>query len=435
MAVYRVLGFSLLPLLRFRIREISGLENLPREGGYILASNHQSWIDSGILAGAVYRHLDKSLRFIAQSSKYRFLGGIPINEYDKSKVIDIALGYLHVGHPIVIFPEGNSNKNPELRSGKTGAARLALRSGAPVVPVGIQGVSGVKAWQAALWFLAWWKPCRVIIGPPMSFPVYELTGADDTRLQDVTHDIMRQISAVSGKPYNPARTFQKFEPSKVFLERMIWGVCYPLLRWRVRIGGLDQLPAAGPFVVAGNHSSYFDAAAVVIAVLRAGRPRPFFLTKESIAKKWRVFLGRNAWQALGMLPIDNAAKSKVVQTAIDHLRQGGVVGLFPEGTRNKPKLNPDWQTTMLKGHTGVARLVMATGAPVVPIAIRSPRGIGLGETFMNILKFWRPVWVTFGQPIVFSGTPSDAATKEDLERITGEVMRRIAAMTGMKYPY
>src|SRR5690349_13012398 len=137
MAVYRVLGFTLLPLLRWRIGEISGLENLPSNSGYIIVSNHQSWIDSGILAGAVYRRLNKSLRFVAQSSKYRAFGGIPINEYDKSKVLDIALGYLHVGHPIVIFPEGNSNKNPELRSGKTGAARLALRSGAPVIPVGI----------------------------------------------------------------------------------------------------------------------------------------------------------------------------------------------------------------------------------------------------------------------------------------------------------
>ncbi len=435
MTVYRVLGFTLLPLFRWRIREISGLENLPREGGYILAGNHQSWIDSGILAGAVYRQLNKSLRFVAQSSKYRVLGGIPINEYDKNKVIDIALGYLHVGHPVVIFPEGNSNKNPELRSGKTGAARLALRSGAPVIPVGIQGVSGVKAWQAALWFLAWWKPCRVNIGRPIRFDQMELRGADDQRLQDVTHEIMNNISLVSGKPYNPERTFQSLEPSKVFLERIIWGLIYPLLRWRVKIGGADELPAHGPFIVAGNHSSYFDPAAVIMAVMRTGRPRPFYLTKESIANVWKKLLGKNAWQALGMLPIDNADKTKVVQSAINHLHQGGVVGVFPEGTRNKPRLNPEWETTLLKGHTGAARMVVTTGAPVVPVAIRAPGGHGLSETMMNILKFWRPVWVTFGQPIVFSSTPAPAASKEDLDRITREIMLRISAMTGLKYPY
>lgn len=433
MAVYRVLGFTLLPLFRWRIREIQGLENLPSTGGYILAANHQSWIDSAILAGAVYNKISKSLRFVAQSSKYRLFGGIPINEYDKSKVIDIALGYLNVGHPVVIFPEGNSNKNPELRTGKTGAARLALRSGAPVIPVGIQGVSGVKAWQAAWWFLSWWKPCRVVIGQPVIFEKMELSGHDDTELQRVTANIMMHISEVSGKPYNPESPFQRLEPSKVFLEKLVWGTLFPLLRWRVRVGGAENLPA-GAFIVAGNHSSYFDPAAVMMAVMKSGRPRPFFLTKESIARVWRKLLGRNAWQGLGMLPIDNSDKSKVVNSAIKHIHAGGVVGLFPEGTRNKPKINPDWETTLLKGRTGVARLAAATGAPVIPAAIRAPRGHGLGETIINVLKFWKPVYVTFG-PAVPLPTVLPEPTKEELATITTAVMTRLAAMTGMKYPY
>lgn len=434
MPVYRVLGFTLLPLFRWRIREVQGLENLPSSGGYILAANHQSWIDSGILAGAVYKNISKSLRFVAQSSKYRLFGGIPINEYDKSKVIDIALGYLNVGHPVVIFPEGNSNKNPELRSGKTGAARLALRSGLPVIPVGIQGVQGVKAWQAMLWFKMWWKPCRVIIGQPLTFQKTELSGHDDSELQRVTADIMSRISEVSGKPYNPESAFQRLEPSKVLLEHVVWGALFPLLRWRVRVGGAEHLPTAGPFIVAGNHSSYFDPAAVMMAVMKSGRPRPYFLTKESIARVWRKLLGRNAWQGLGMLPIDNSDKSKVVSSAIKHIQAGGVVGLFPEGTRNKPKINPDWETTLLKGRTGVARLVAATGAPVIPASIRAPRGHGLGETVLNVLKFWKPVYVTFG-PAVAMPPASAEPTKEELATMTTAVMTRLAAMTGMKYPY
>ncbi len=435
MAVYRVLGKTLLPILRWRIREVQGLENLPTSGGYILAANHQSWIDSPILAGAVYRQLTKSLRFVAQSSKYRLFGGIPINEYDKSKVLDIALGYLQVGHPIAIFPEGNSNKNPELRSGRTGAARLALRTGTPVIPVGIQGTQGVKAWQAVLWFMRWWRPCRIVIGQPVTFAKKDLTGNDDAELQRVTKEIMRRISDVSGKPYNPESPFQRLEPSKVFLERIIWGVVYPLLRWRVRVGGAEHLPSQGPFIVAGNHSSYFDPAAVMMAVMKSGRPRPFYLTKESIARVWRTLLGRNAWQALGMLPIDNRDKSKVVQSAVKHLQTGGVVGLFPEGTRNKPSLNPDWATTMLKGRTGVARLVTATHAPVIPAAIRAPGGHGLGETVMNVLKFWKPVYVTFGPAVEFPNFPTGEPTKEELAAMTRTVMQRLASMTGLKYPY
>ena len=80
MPAYRVLGVTLLPLFHWRITEITGLEYLPHDAGYILAANHQSWIDSAILAGAVYHQLNRSLRFVAQSSKYRLFGGIPINE-------------------------------------------------------------------------------------------------------------------------------------------------------------------------------------------------------------------------------------------------------------------------------------------------------------------------------------------------------------------
>jgi len=81
---YRVLGHSLLPLIRWRIDEVEGLENLPA-GGFILVANHQSWSDSAIAAAAIHRNINKSIRFIAQSSKWRFLGGIPINEYDNGR--------------------------------------------------------------------------------------------------------------------------------------------------------------------------------------------------------------------------------------------------------------------------------------------------------------------------------------------------------------
>lgn len=431
---YRVLAYTILPLMRARIWHIEGMENIP-PGGCILVANHQSWIDSPILAGAVYKNISKSLRFIAQSSKYHSVGGIPINEYNKASVIDIADGYLESGHPVVIFPEGNSNKNPELRSGKTGAARLALRSGLPVVPIGMHGTRGVKVWWALLWFFSLWRPCRVTIGVPIHFEKITLNGRDGERLQEVTNAIMNAISAVSGKPFNPDTARYQIEPSKVFIERIVWGWLYPLLKWRIHVAGADNLPMKGPYIIVGNHTSYFDPGAVVMAALKSGRPRPFFMTKDAISKTWRKLLGRNAWQGLGMLPIDNTDKSKVVQSAIDHLKRGGVVGLFPEGTRNKPKLNPDWQTTMLKGRTGIARLVAASGAPVIPAAIRSPRGQGIIETLGNVFKFWKPIWVTFGAPVNFDQLPTSDPTKEDLERLTKQVMLRLSEMTGMKYPY
>ncbi len=196
---YRVLGMTILPLLRWRIQTVEGLAYLPNQGCIVVA-NHQSWLDSALLAAAIYRHLHRSIRFVAQSSKYRMFGGIPINEYDKSSVLDIAAGYLHVGHPIMIFPEGNSNPNARLRSGKTGAARLALRSGAPVVPIGIRGTRGVRAWQAVGWWLQWWRTCTIHIGKPLTFAREEIHPHEHDRLAAVTQQIMERISDLSGKP-------------------------------------------------------------------------------------------------------------------------------------------------------------------------------------------------------------------------------------------
>ena len=117
---YRFLAWTLLPIMRSRIWTVRGLDYLPASGGFILAANHQSWIDSGILAAAIYRRLNKSLRFVSQSTKYRAMGGLAIDPNNRSSVLDVAVETLNKGFPVVIFPEGNSNSNPELRVGKTG---------------------------------------------------------------------------------------------------------------------------------------------------------------------------------------------------------------------------------------------------------------------------------------------------------------------------
>ncbi|MBI5467146.1 MAG: 1-acyl-sn-glycerol-3-phosphate acyltransferase [Candidatus Kerfeldbacteria bacterium] len=431
---YRVLAFTVLPLLRWRIQRIDGREHLP-SGAFIVAVNHQSWIDSAILGGALYRHIGKSLRFIAQSSKWRSVGGIPINEYNKSSVLDIAYGYLEAGHPVVVFPEGNSNKNPELRSGKTGAARLALRSGLPVVPIGIQGTNGVKAWQAQLWFFRFWKPCRVTIGEPMLFPRTALTGNDEALLMTTTDRIMRGISAVSSKPYADAPLQPNMLPNPSFLSWLIWRVAAPLIYLRIRVHGTEHLPTSGAFIVVGNHNSYFDAPTLSAAVYRARKLFLQYPTKPTVAAALQRIVGQRGLTTIGIVPIDPTSRATVLDAAIAHLRSGGAVGIFPEGMRNKPSVNPQWQTTMLRGKTGVARLWLASGAPVIPVGIEAPYGISYLETLLIILRFWKPVHLTFGPPVAMPVPPSTAPSKEDLEQITRIVMRRVAALCHLTYTY
>lgn len=431
---YRVLAFTILPILRWRIQRVDGLEHVP-PGGFIAVANHQSWIDSAIVGGALYRYIDKALRFVAQSSKYHSLGGIPINEYNKASIIDIAEGYLRAGHPVVIFPEGNSNTNPELRGGKTGAARLALRTGLPVVPIGIQGTRGVKAWQAALWFFRFWKPCRVTIGKPLTFSVAPLTGHDTDLLLKTTETIMFGISELSTKRYAAHQPAPNLMPNPSFLSWLLWRVLGPLFGWRIRVEGMEYVPLRGAYIVAANHGSYFDAPALSIAIHRARRIYLQYPTKPTVASAFRRLVGQKGLTTIGMVPIDPCNRATVLDPVIAHLQAGGPVGIFPEGTRNKLVLNERWRTEMLKGKTGVARLALATHVDVIPAGIIAPEGASLFRTFVNVLKFWKPIHVRFGPPVRFSTLPTGEPTKEDLTAMIRQVMVRIGELCGLAYPY
>ncbi len=433
-SAYPSLRWWILPFLRSRIWTVRGIENLPSDGGFIIVANHQSWLDSAILAAAIYRRLRKPLKFVSQSKKWGAIGGMPIDDNDRSKVLDRAFDFLQQGYPVAIFPEGNSNKMPELRTGKTGAARLALRTGLPVIPAGIKGTRGVAAWRAVMWFFSLVQPCHVEIGQSFTFQKTEIRDEESELLHTTTDTILQHISELSGKPMpgeGPALG------QRGILWFFLWRLARPFAQWRVRIKGAENLPRSGPFIVAANHGSYFDAPALALAVFHATGLQAMFPTKASVAEIFEHYAGRGGLNALGMLPLDKSDKSKVLGPAIQHLRHGGVIGIYPEGMRNKPKVNPNWRTEMLKGKTGAARLVIATGVTIVPVGIKAPKGLGVAEAILKAFLPWNFIRVTFGPPVKLTTVPADleTATKDDLDRLTAEIMRSIAALTGLKYSH
>jgi len=378
-------------------------------------------MDSAIIGGALYKNIPQTLRFIAQTKKYPWAGTIAINKNDKGAVLASAARDLEAGHPVVIFPEGNSHRIPGMRRGKTGAVRLQGMTGAPIIPVGIDGSEGVSIFAAVAWFFAFWKPCRVRIGKPLMLGPLPADASHD-ELHDRTDTVITAIEKL-------------IDPTRVTNHSLMAGLLQTLLtlsRFRVQVQGAEHLPTQGPFIVAGNHESYFDPGAVKIALWAKRKRNVFFLTKAAIAKTWKMLLGPGAWNLLGMLPIDTTDKSKVLESALAHLRAGGVVGIFPEGTRNKPSLNPDWEHTLLKAKTGIARLAYGTGAPIIPVSITAPDGIGIIQTITNILRFWKPTKVEFLPPITTSSLSEPA--KEELERLTTLVMTTIASARGKRYP-
>jgi 1-acyl-sn-glycerol-3-phosphate acyltransferase len=129
---------------------VIGLENVPRSGPLILASNHQSFIDSVVIPAVTPRpvnFLAKSDYFEGGGIKGRLVkewfvtfGAMPVDREDSRAAIaslDTALGVLADGGAFGIYPEGTRSRDGRLYRGRTGVAQLALTSGAPIVPVGL----------------------------------------------------------------------------------------------------------------------------------------------------------------------------------------------------------------------------------------------------------------------------------------------------------
>lgn len=200
---YGHLRYWLLPFIRRRI-SVVGLENLPQHaGGFLIAANHNAWVDTPLLAGALYRSLDEKLYFIARSRHYASLGAITIDPEHPSGVIPVSLEYLHRGHPVVVFPEGRSNSWRRLDHPKTGLARLAHLSGVPVIPIGIHGTFGVSALFSILCFLLWFRRITIHIGPPHTFPKLPVEAITKDLLMKTSNEIMEAISGLSDKPFSP----------------------------------------------------------------------------------------------------------------------------------------------------------------------------------------------------------------------------------------
>jgi 1-acyl-sn-glycerol-3-phosphate acyltransferase len=139
------------PVLRAIWRpHVLGLENVPRTGPLILASNHQSFIDSVLIPAVTPRpvnFLAKSDYFEGRGVKGRLVkewfvtfGAMPVDREDSKAALaslDTALGVLSEGGAFGIYPEGTRSRDGRLYRGRTGVAQLALTSGAPIVPVGL----------------------------------------------------------------------------------------------------------------------------------------------------------------------------------------------------------------------------------------------------------------------------------------------------------
>src|SRR3954449_9169842 len=171
---------TLAPTLRAVFRpQIVGAEHIPANGPLILADNHQSFAEELFIPITSRRQVfffakaeyftTRGLRGRAMAAFFHGLGQVPVERGDMrsaAAVIDIGVEVLAEGRALGIFPEGTRSPDGRLYKFRTGVARMAIRSGAAVVPVGLVGTRDVQPPDTRRWHRA---PVEIHFGNPMQF--------------------------------------------------------------------------------------------------------------------------------------------------------------------------------------------------------------------------------------------------------------------------
>ncbi|MEB7504244.1 lysophospholipid acyltransferase family protein [Arthrobacter koreensis] len=196
------------------------------------------------------------------------------------------------------------------------------------------------------------------------------------------------------------------------------------LLFRPWVKGMDNVPATGPAILVSNHLSFSDSIFLPLAV-----PRPVsFLAKSEYftGSGIKGKLTAAFFRLTNQLPIDRsggAASEAALRAGVKVLEGGNLLGIYPEGTRS-----PDGR--LYRGKTGVAKMALQTGVPVIPVAmIGTDKVQPIGRRIPNI----RRIGIIVGEPLDFSryaGMENDRFVQRS---VTDEIMYELMRLSGQEY--
>ncbi|GAA0932342.1 lysophospholipid acyltransferase family protein [Virgisporangium aurantiacum] len=200
----------------------------------------------------------------------------------------------------------------------------------------------------------------------------------------------------------------------------------PLLKlvFRPQVEGRDNVPDGGPAIIASNHLSFSDSIFMPLMVKR----RVTFVAKQEYftGKGLKGWLTKMFFVGTGCIPVDRSG-GRAAQAAIDTgmrvLREGNIFGIYPEGTRS-----PDGR--LYRGKTGVARMALESGAPVIPVAMLNSDEIQpTGQIIPNL----RRPKIVFGRPLDFSRYHGMSGDRFIERAVTDEIMYELMQLSGREY--
>ena len=202
------------------------------------------------------------------------------------------------------------------------------------------------------------------------------------------------------------KEYPKNEMKKNMKRKIVKAVIRFFMRimFRIKIEGKENVPTEGACLICPNHKSYYDPPLVVA------------FNKRHITMIAKEELNKNPFLAWLMKTFDaftvqrDGKDIETVRHSLKVLKEGGILGIFPEGTRNGMEKG-------VKVKNGAVQMAIKSGAPIIPVGIK-------GE-----FKFFRKITMTYGEPIYYDKTKIDQHNKEELDALTQELMNKIVSLT------
>jgi len=200
----------------------------------------------------------------------------------------------------------------------------------------------------------------------------------------------------------------------------------PLLKvlFRPWVRGAEKIPTEGAAILASNHLSFSDS---IFLPLMLRRPVVFLAKSEYFTGKGiKGTLNRWFFKGTGQLPIDRSggkASEAALNTGLQVLGQGQLLGIYPEGTRS-----PDGR--LFRGRTGIARMVLEAKVPVFPVAMIDTEKVQpIGRKLPRI----RRIGVVVGEPLDFSRFSGMEGDRLVLRAVTDEIIYELMKLSGQEY--
>lgn len=200
----------------------------------------------------------------------------------------------------------------------------------------------------------------------------------------------------------------------------------PLLRGMFRpwVRGLEHVPPTGGAILASNHLAVIDSFVLPLVLPRKIRfiGKSEYFTGTGV--KGRLKAG--FFRGVGTIPVDRGggkASEAALRTGLEVLRSGGLFGIYPEGTRS-----PDGR--LYRGKTGVARLALESGCPVIPVAMI---GTDIAQPIGKVIPKPIRIGVVIGEPLDFSRYRGMENDRFILRSVTDEIMYALMSLSGQEY--